>query len=110
MNPDCQQQKSVTVERLDRYDREQECWTEVIIEDQTAGPADTAAMRIDFSVWLGSLPHRLRRIATFLARGETTLAASKRFRLSPGRISQLRRELFEAWHKFQGDLPAMAAA
>ena len=56
------------------------------------------------------LPRRLRKIATFLANGETTGAAAKRFRLSQARISQIRKELFLAWHRFQGDEPVIAVA
>jgi hypothetical protein len=52
----------------------------------------------------------LRRIATFLGNGETTTAASKRFRLSQGRISQIRRELFLAWQRFQGDEGVLVVA
>ena len=106
----CQRKKKLTVERLDQYDSEEECWAEAIVEDHTAGPADTAATRIDFSAWLQILPRRLRKIATFLASGQTTSAASRRFRLSAGRISQIRRELFKAWHAFQGDEPALVTA
>jgi len=75
-----------------------------------AGPADTAATRIDFGTWLETLPARVRKIATFLATGETTMAAAQRFRLSPSRISQLRRHFYEAWHTFQGVLPLAAQA
>ena len=106
----CQQKKNLTVERLDHYDREDECWAEAIVEDHTAGPAATAAARIDFCDWLQILPRRLRKIATFLANGETTSAASRRFRISQGRVSQIRKELFLAWHRFQGDEPALAIA
>ena len=83
---------------------------EVLVEDRRAGPADTAVVRIDFAAWLQLLPRRLRNIATFLANGETTTTAAKRFRVSAGRVSQLRRELFLAWHRFQGDQPALAFA
>jgi hypothetical protein len=38
-----------------------------------------------------------------LANGETTGTAAKKFRMSKGRISQIRKELFLAWHRFQGD-------
>ena len=75
-----------------------------------AGPAETAIVRIDFSTWLQLLPRRLRKIATFLANGETTTAAAKRFRVSQGRISQIRKELFLAWHRFQGEEPTLAVA
>ena len=38
-----------------------------------------------------------------LATGETTKKAAKRFRVTPGRISQLRRELQQNWQDFQGE-------
>ena len=82
----CQQKKDLLVERLDRYDSEEQAWEEVLIEDKRSGPAATAAIRIDFGAWLQLLPRRLRKVATFLANGETTTAAAKRFRVSPGRI------------------------
>lgn len=104
----CQQRQDILVERLHHYDSEEQAWTEILAEDKHAGPAETAIVRIDFSTWMHLLPRRLRRIATFLARGETTTAAAKRFRVSQGRISQIRRQLFEAWHRFQGEMSVPA--
>ena len=106
----CQQRKNLMLERLDRYSSEEQAWEEILVEDRHAGPADTAIVRIDFSTWMQLLPRRLRKIATFLAKGETTAAAAKRFGVSQGRISQIRRELFSAWRRFQGEDPAPAAA
>lgn len=106
----CQRRKNLTVERFDKYATEENGWQEVIVEDRHAGPAEIAATRIDFSTWLQTLPRRLRKIATFLANGETTSATAKRFRVSQGRISQIRKELYHAWHRFQGDEPALAIA
>jgi hypothetical protein len=107
MSTYCQQQKHVVVEQLDKYDAEEECWQEVVVEDRHVGPAEIAATRIDFSSWLRVLPRRLRKIATFLANGETTTAAAQRFRVSQGRISQIRKELLHAWNRFQGDEPVL---
>ena len=104
----CQREKGITLEQLDKFDKEEEAWQEVLVEDRHAGPAEVAVTRIDFSTWLQLLPRRLRKIATFLAGGETTTAAAKRFRVSQGRISQIRKELFLAWHRFQGEEPALA--
>jgi hypothetical protein len=106
----CQQRKNIVLERLDRYDSKEEAWADILVEDKHAGPAQTAAVRIDFAAWLKTLPRQLRKIAKFLSRGETTLAASNQFHLSPGRISQIRRQLFEAWQTFQGDCLASALA
>ena len=53
-------QKRFTVERLDYYDEEEECWQEVVVEDKRATPAEIAACRIDFASWLRLLPSRHR--------------------------------------------------
>ncbi len=75
----CQRKKNLLVERLDRHDSEEQAWAEILVEDKHAGPAETAIVRIDFAAWLLFLPRRLRKIATFLATGETTTAAAKRW-------------------------------
>ena len=106
----CQLQKQIQVDRLDRYDEEEMCWQEILVEDRHAGPAETASSRIDFGDWLGTLPARQRRIAGVLATGETTLATARRFHVSPARVSQLRQELKRAWELFVGEQPAPATA
>ena len=98
-----QRLKQITVERLDRYDEEEGQWQEAVIEDRHAGPAETAAARIDIADWFDRLPKRKRRIAVTLATGETTKRTARKFGVSPGRISQTRRELQTAWQDFQGE-------
>lgn len=98
-----QRSKHFTVERLDRFDVDEGEWREVLIEDRHAGPAETAAARIDIGAWFASLPRKKRRLAEKLATGLTTKKAASKFRLSPGRISQVRRELMDSWMKFQGE-------
>ena len=106
----CQQHKGLLVERLDLYDQEEECWREALVEDRRAGPAEIAATRLDFAAWLRLLPGKLRRIAKVLASGETTGAAAKKFRVSAGRISQIRQELYQSWRQFMGEAPRPAMA
>ncbi len=103
-------QTKMARERLDKFHKEEGSWHEVLLEDKHAGPAEVAAMRLDFAAWLKSLPGRLRRIAEFLAMGETTTAAAGKFRVSAGRISQIRKELHQAWHRFHGEEPTFAVA
>ncbi|HPM83638.1 MAG TPA: hypothetical protein PLF81_23195 [Candidatus Anammoximicrobium sp.] len=98
-----QRSKRFTVERLDRFDERTGEWKEVLIEDKNAGPAETASARIDIGDWFASLPRRNRRIAQTLATGETTKQAARKFRVSPGRVSQLRREFQDSWADFQGE-------
>ncbi len=111
LSPYAQRLKSLTVERLDRHDKDDEnTWCEILIEDKHAGPDEIARTRIDFSDWLDSLKRRDRKVAEFLANGETTKTAAKKFRVSQGRISQLRRELAANWRAFLGDDPGPATA
>jgi hypothetical protein len=100
----CQRAKGITVERLDAFDEASSQWQEVVVEDKNATPAAVAITRIDFSNWLLSLRPKHRRIAKSLATGETTSNAARIFRLSSGRISQLRKELRDGWLAFQGEL------
>ena len=90
------------------YDPE-DCCHELLAESRNATPADLAASRIDFSDWLRALPCRHRRIAQYLSLGNRTANAAKKFRVSQGRISQLRRELAENWKKFTGGNEGNAA-
>ena len=98
-----QQRKGFTVARLDRFDTGKGEWREVLIEDRKAGPADTAAARLDIAEWLTNLPKRKQRVAETLASGETTKAAARKLCVSPARISQTRRELEMSWREFQSE-------
>jgi hypothetical protein len=103
--------KGIVVDRLDRRDKDDDRqWCEVLVEDRRADAAAIVQTKLDFSDWLASLNRRDRRVAEFLAQGESTRAAARKFKVSDGRISQLRRELAESWHRFIGDDPGPAAA
>lgn len=102
-----QQAKGFVLARLDRYDAENDEWREILIEDRHAGPAETAAARLDIGQWFATLPRKKRRIARTLATGEATKTAARKFRVSAGRISQLRREFENSWQAYQGE-PAFA--
>ncbi len=98
-----QRVKHFTLSRLDRYDAENDEWREILIEDRRSTPAQTAAARIDIAQWFASLPRKKRRIAQTLATGEPTKSAARKFCVSAGRISQLRREFMDSWAGFQGE-------
>ena len=105
-----QKQKCFTVDRLDVFNTTAGEWQEVLVEDRRAGPFDLVQTKLDFADFLRSLPVRHRRIAKFLAAGESTNAASRKFACSPGRISQMRAELKQAWDRHVGnDGPGPAA-
>ena len=100
-----QMNKGIAMWRLDRYNKRKCLWKEAIVEDRRSGPAEIAAMRIDFEAWLATLSRRDRRIAKTLAAGETTGATARKFGVSPSRISHMRTQLRRAWQVFQGELP-----
>ncbi len=99
----CQLQKHIKLGRLDRQDRETGEWEEILLEDRRAGPAATAAARIDVHDWFQRMRPRDRRIAQTLAIGERTLDVAKRFKISAGRVSQKRQEFYHDWQEFQGE-------
>ena len=106
----CQQRKGIAVERLDRFDEEENCWKEAVVQDTRTTPVpEIVAFRCDFPAWLGTLSRRNRRIAQFLAVGNRTQDVAKRFTLSAGRVSQLRRELATSWKEFVGESDGNAA-
>jgi hypothetical protein len=105
----CQRLKNVVLDRLDQFDHEENAWQEVLVEDKHADASQIVQTKLDMEDWLASLKRRDRRVAEFLANGETTSAAARKFKVSDGRISQLRRELAESWRKFVGDDPGGAA-
>jgi hypothetical protein len=85
-------------------------WREQITDNMRTPIPDQVQFRCDFPAWLETLKSRDRRIALKLADGERTSTVAKLFGVSPGRVSQVRAELCQAWQSFVGDLPANEAA
>ena len=106
----CQQRKRIVVEQLDRFDDPSSDWEQLVVEDKHSTPADVASTRIDFAAWLESLPKRTRRVAETLATGEATSHVARMFGCSASRISQLRRELYDAWLVFTGEAPTATSS
>jgi hypothetical protein len=74
------------------------------LKDNTRSPVpDQAAFRIDHPAWLSQLGTRNRAIARDMAMDYATLELAARHRVSPGRISQLRRELHADHRRFHGE-------
>jgi DNA-binding CsgD family transcriptional regulator len=90
------------IERTVQKDLHTGTWNQLLVEDRRAGPAETAAARLDLAAWLRTLSKRNRQIAKALSFGETTDGVARQFGLSAGRVSQLRAWLREQWEQFQG--------
>lgn len=61
---------------------------------------DQVSFRVDFPAWLSTRTERDRMIIGELMLGERTLDVSTKCRVSPARISQLRRDYHEDWSTF----------
>jgi hypothetical protein len=70
---------------------------------------DQVCFRLDFPVWRLSRTERDRRVIDDLMMGERTLDVSKKHGLSPGRISQLRRDFQNDWLTFCDSRPEEAS-
>ena len=103
LSPYAQRRQGFTVSRLQRPDEREGTWKEILVEDPTCTPAELAASRIDFDAWLKKLPRKKRRIASTLAASETTKETANKHKVTPGRVSQLRRELAASWDEFHGE-------
>ena len=110
LSPQARRHYGITVERIDRRDPQDGVWNEQLVEDRRAGPAETAAARLDLTAWLRTLTKRNRQIAKALSLGETTNYVARQFGLSAGRVSQLRVWLREQWERFQCDRYAVGCA
>lgn len=105
LSPCAKKRRRQKVERLDRFDDTRGEWMEAVVEDHRTPILEQVAFRCDFPQWLKHLPARSRQVAQELAIGHSTGDVATRFGLTPGRISQMRRELHQSWDEFHQGLP-----
>lgn len=70
---------------------------------QTPVP-EQVCFRLDFPAWLVTRTSRDRQIIEKMSINDRTQDLARKFGLTPGRISQLRRDYCEDWSRFCGDL------
>ncbi|MEX2305999.1 MAG: hypothetical protein WD738_00290 [Pirellulales bacterium] len=96
-----QLRRGIKVQRLHTYNAKSDAWIDTIVEDKRAPIPDVVATKLDFLAWLATLCRRTRKIACDLAKGYSTAETAGKYRVSPSRISQMRRELEKSWSEFQ---------
>ncbi|MEK6236787.1 MAG: hypothetical protein N2C14_18935 [Planctomycetales bacterium] len=96
----CQLMKGFSMEGMYERDKKTSRWVPFVVGDHRTPVADQAAFRLDFPAWLATLSVRNRDVAEEMAVGETTTNLARRFRISPARVSQLRKEFKESWDQF----------
>lgn len=94
---------------LQNHNPDDDTWVNDIVESRNASVLDPIAIRIDFRSWLESMGRQTRRIAMDLAQDFSTSEVASKYRVSASRISQIRRELENAWRQFQSEPPLAAA-
>jgi hypothetical protein len=76
------------------------------LHDNTQSPVvEQVCFRFDFPSWRASRTDRDRRVLDDLMLGERTLDVAGKHGLSPGRVSQLRREFHDDWEFFCAEPP-----
>jgi hypothetical protein len=104
MNPITQRRYGFAVEKLPESSTSTgNSLTEALVDNTVTPPPDAAAFRVDFPRWLKTLPDRDQRLARELMVGERPLGAARRFKMSPARVSQVRRELCQDWARVHGE-------
>jgi hypothetical protein len=86
--------------RVDRFGGELSVSIEEAVTDRRTSIPDRVALRIDVPRWLKTLSRTMQRIARDLALGNRTADIAAKYRLTPGRVSQIRRELYGSWQQF----------
>ena len=82
---------------------------EEMLQDNTQTPVpEQVQFRCDFPDWLSTRTDRDRRLIEAMAQNERTLHLSRKFGVSPGRVSQLRREYQEDWNRFTDTNPCVS--
>jgi DNA-directed RNA polymerase specialized sigma24 family protein len=101
LSPLAQRRKGFTVSSLPTRSTLGGSVLDEALQDNARTPPDEqAAFRIDWPNWLSTHRERDQRLILDLMVGERTLDVAAKYRLSPGRISQMRREFHAGWERF----------
>ena len=92
-----------------RMERQNGEWIDKLAEDKRASVVDQVAAKLDVRAWFATLTKRMKEIAKDLACGCSTSEVARKYGITAGRISQLRRVLEESWAAYQGEAVAVVA-
>jgi hypothetical protein len=91
------QEAEFEIHSLGTAGEQHEAWLECVTDNCRTPVPDQADFRIEFPRWLDAQTNRNRQIAESLAFGYSTGEVARKFNLSPARVSQIRRELYDSW-------------
>jgi hypothetical protein len=99
----------IEIHSLGTSSEQREEWLECLTDNRRTPVPDQVHFRIEFPRWLSTQTNRNRQIAATLALGHSTGEVARKFNISSGRVSQIRRELFESWSEFTGERQTVSA-
>jgi hypothetical protein len=106
LSPLAQQRQGFAVGELPDYSALDGSPLHEALHDNTQSPVDEqVCFRLDFPSWRASRNDRDRGVLDDLMLGERTLEVAGKYGLSPGRVSQLRREFLADWRRFISEPP-----
>lgn len=85
--------------------RDMDAYEERLAENRRTPVPEQVAFRIDFKQFVRSLSARDRRLARYLSLGHRAKDAARRFKMSAGRVTQLRQAWCRDWHLTNGEEP-----
>jgi hypothetical protein len=108
LSPLAQQRKGFAVGKLPDCSLYGNVFDEALRDNTQTPPDEQCAFRIDFPAWRATHTERDRRVLDDLMVGERTLDVAGKYGLSPGRVSQLRREFLLDWRRYVSEPPPVA--
>lgn len=74
--------------------------SDALIDNTRSEVPDQVQFRLDWPAWLSTRTDRDRALLTDMALGHRTKDLARQYRMSEGRVSQLRREYHDDWQRF----------
>lgn len=102
LSPTARLRRGFGVEQLpDNVIQGRSPWQEALLDNTQSPVPEQVIFRVDFPAWLLTLTDRDHCVAEQMAVGHRTIDLATSFGMSPARVSQLRRQFYQSWQRFQ---------
>jgi hypothetical protein len=102
LSPLAQRRHGFAVQGLPAYDcgAADHAALDALRDNTRTPPPEQTAFRLDFPAWRATLADRDRRLMHDLMVGERTADVARKYGMTPGRVSQKRRQFMQDWQRF----------
>ena len=105
LSPLAQQRRNFSVSALpEASSLDGNVFDEALFDNTRTAVPEQVSFRLDFPRWRKSRTRGDRQLIDQLMVGERTQDVAGRFKISPARVSQLRRDFHQDWQRFHGEL------